>query len=160
MHILCDHYGDQINNIYQGDSTPAEAIISMLEQEVEFQDFFCTFDEVVKELNDQAKKQAQQKILKGEIKQKYIPQYLNTIKPTLSDVYSKMCSEGPVHNFPNNMKLLKLALLVPPSTSGVERGFSVMNLLVSPLLKSLSENNIDRLMRICLDGPNFSSRNN
>ena len=33
----------------------------MLEQEVEFQDFFCTFDEVVKELSDQAKKQAQQK---------------------------------------------------------------------------------------------------
>ena len=30
MHILCNHYGDQINDIYQGDSTPAEAIISML----------------------------------------------------------------------------------------------------------------------------------
>ena len=100
MHILCNHYGDQINDIYQGDSTPAEAIISTLEQEVEFLDFFCTFDEVVKELNDQAKKQAQQKVLKGEIKQKDIPEYLNTIKPTLSDVYSKMCSEGSFHNFP------------------------------------------------------------
>ena len=155
MHILCNHYGDKINDVYQGDSTPAEAIISTLEQEVEFQDFFCTFHEVVKELNDQAKKQAQQKVLKGEIKQKDIPEYLNTIKPTLSDLYSKMCSEGSVHNFPNNMKLLKLALLIPPLTSGVERGFSVMNLLVSPLLKSLSENNVDRLMRICLDGPKF-----
>ena len=155
MHILCNHNGDQINDVYQDDSTPAEAIISTLEQEVEFQDFFCTFDEVVKELNDQAKKQAQQKVLKGEIKQKDIPEYLNTIKPTLSDLYSKMCSEGSVHNFPNNMKLLKLALLIPPLTSGVERGFSVMNLLVSPLLKSLSENNVDRLMRICLDGPKF-----
>ena len=70
MHILCNHYGNQINNVYQGDSTPAEAIISMLEQEVGFQDFFCTFDKVVKELNDQTKKQAQQKVLKGEIKQK------------------------------------------------------------------------------------------
>ena len=87
MHNLCNHYGDQINDVYQGDSTPAEAIISTLEQEVEFQDFFCTFDEVVKELNDQAKKQAQQKVLKGEIKQKDIPEYLNTIKPTLSDIY-------------------------------------------------------------------------
>ena len=63
MHILCNHYGDKINDVYQGDSTPAEAIISTLEQEVEFQDFFCTFDEVAKELNDQAKKQAQQKVL-------------------------------------------------------------------------------------------------
>ena len=157
MHILCNHYGDQINDIYQGDSTPAEAIISTLEQEVEFQDFFCTFDEVIKELNDQAKKQAQQKVLKGEIIQKDIRTYLNTIKPTLSDIYSRMCSEGSVHNFLNNMKVLKFALLILPSSSGVERGFSIMNLFVSPLHKSLSENNIDRLMRICLDGPKFLS---
>ena len=101
----CASFADQINNVYQGDSTPAEAIISTLEQEFEFQDFFCTFDEVVKELNDQAKKQAQQKVFKGEIIHKGIPKYLNTIKPTLSDVYSRMCSEGSVHNFPNNMKV-------------------------------------------------------
>ena len=157
MHNLCNHYGDQINDVYQGDSTSAEAIISTLEQKVEFQDFICTFDEVVKELNNQAKKQPQQKVLKGEIKQKDVPAYLNTIKPTLSDVYSKMCYERSVHNFPNNMKLLKIALLITPSASGVERGFSVMNLLVSPLLKSLSKNNIDRPKRICLDGPKFLS---
>ena len=53
MHILCNHYGNQISDVYEGDSTPAEAITSTLEQEAEFQDFFCTFDEVVKELNDQ-----------------------------------------------------------------------------------------------------------
>ena len=122
MHILCNHYGNQTKDVYQGDSTPAEAIISTLEQKVEFQDFFCTFDEVIKELNDQAKKQAQQKVLKGEIKQKDIPEYLNTIKPTMSDIYSKTCSEGSVHNFQNNMEVLRLAL-IPPSTSGVERGF-------------------------------------
>ena len=34
-----------------------------------------------------------------------------------------------------------------------ERGFSVMNILVSPLRATLNENNVDRLMRICLDGP-------
>ena len=146
MHILCNHNGDQINDVYQDDSTPAEAIISTLEQEVEFQDFFCTFDEVVKELNDQAKKQAQQKVLKGEIKQKDIPEYLNTIKPTLSDLYSKMCSEGSVHNFPNNMKLLKLALLIPPSTSGVERGFPSWTFLCH-----LCVNLLARIILICDD---------
>ena len=55
------------------------------------------------------------------------------------------------------MKLLRLALLIPPSTTWVERGFSFMNLLVSSLGKSLSESNIDRLMRICLDGLKFLS---
>ena len=69
-----------------------------------------------------------------------------------------MCSEGSVHNFADKMKLLGLVLIIPPSTSGVEHGFSIMNLFVSPLCKSLSENNIDRLMHICLDGPEFLSK--
>ena len=46
MNVLCNHYGNQINNIYHSDPTPAKAVISMLEQEVEFQDCFCTFDQV------------------------------------------------------------------------------------------------------------------
>ena len=34
VNVLCNHYRNQINDIYQGDSTPAEAVISRLEQEV------------------------------------------------------------------------------------------------------------------------------
>ena len=100
MNILCNYYGNQINDVYQGDSTPAEAIISTLEQETEFQDFFCTFNEVIKELNDQAKKQAQQKVHKGEIKLD-MHKYLNTIRPTLSDICSRICSEGSARSFLN-----------------------------------------------------------
>ena len=48
MNVLCNHYGNQINNLYQGDSTPEEAIILTFEKDVELQAFFCTFDEVVK----------------------------------------------------------------------------------------------------------------
>ena len=47
MNVLCNHYRNQINDVYLSDSTPTEAIISMLEQEIEVQDFFCTFDEMV-----------------------------------------------------------------------------------------------------------------
>ena len=61
--------------------------LSVLEQDIEVQDFFCIFGEVAKELNDQCKKQSQQKVLKGKIKQKVIQEYLNTIKPTLSNKY-------------------------------------------------------------------------
>ena len=105
-----------------------------------------------------AKKQAQWKVFKGGIKQKDIPEYLNSTKLTLSDIYSKMCSEGYVHNFPNNLKLWRLALLIPPSTLVVEHDFSVMNLFLSPFCKSLRENNIDWLMHIRLDGPKFLSK--
>ena len=62
MNFLCNHCGNEINDAYQGDLPPAEAIRSTLKQEIEFRDFLCTFDELVKELNDQAKKQAQQKV--------------------------------------------------------------------------------------------------
>ena len=48
INVLCNRNGNRINDVYQGDSTTSEAFISTLEQEVEFQDFFFTFDEVVK----------------------------------------------------------------------------------------------------------------
>lgn len=51
------------------------------------------------------------------------------------------------------MHLFRISLLIPPSTANVERGFSVMNLLCTPLRSSLSENSLDRLMRICINGP-------
>ena len=56
------------------------------------------------------------------------------------------------------MKLLRLALLIPPSTSQVECGFSTISILPPPLRKSLNKNNIDQLMHIYLDGPKFLSQ--
>ena len=107
MNVLCNHYGNQTKNVYQDDSTSGEAIISMLKQEIKFQDFICTFDELAKELNDQARKQAQQKVLKGEIKQKDLRVFkYNQTKP--EQRISNMCSEAFTHIFSNNMKLLSI----------------------------------------------------
>ena len=64
MHIFCNHNGNQISDVYQGDSTPVQALISALEQEVEFQDFFYTFNEVNKELNDKQRNNPNRKFLK------------------------------------------------------------------------------------------------
>ena len=50
--------------------------------------------------------------------------------------------------FLETMKLFKYALLILPPTSGVECGFFLKNLLVSPFQKNLNESNLDRLMRI------------
>ena len=60
-----------------------------------------------------------------------------------------MCESGCLVRFTETMKLFKFALLVPPSTSGVEHGFSVMKLIISPLCTSLNQTNIDLFMRIC-----------
>ena len=64
-----------------------------------------------------------------------------------------MCFDGYQQQFPETMKSFTFALLIPPSMASVERGFSTMNLLISPLRTSLGEKNLDHMMRVCLDGP-------
>ena len=65
----------------------------------------------------------------------------------------QLVKAGALVRFPSTMMLHSLSLLMPTSTSGVERAFSVMNLLMPPLRTTLNENNVDRLMRMCLNGP-------
>ena len=153
LDILCDHYGVEITDVYEGDSRRAESVISAVEQKVERDDFFEEFDDTIVQLNEDVKKEARRKLSRGELKQSEMCEFVNSNKPTSSNIYTAMCKEGCARRFPNTMQLFKLALLIPPTTSGVERGFSVMNLLISPLRATLNERNVDRLMRICLDGP-------
>ena len=80
--------------------------------------------------------------------------YIAQHQPIPEDIYSTMCFDGYQRQFLETMKLFKFALLIPPSTANVERGFSTMNLLlIPPLRTSLGEKNLDRVMRVCLDGP-------
>ena len=47
------------------------------------------------------------------------------------------------------IKIIEMAALIPPSTAEVERSFSVMNLVSTPLRKRLSDENLCHCMRIC-----------
>ena len=47
------------------------------------------------------------------------------------------------------MKIIEIAALIPPSTAEVERSFSLMNLISTPLRKRLSAENLGHCMRIC-----------
>ena len=59
---------------------------------MELQDFICTFDELFKELNNQAKRQAQQKVLRGEIQQKDIHNIAqNNSRSTVIDHCNRVC---------------------------------------------------------------------
>ena len=51
--------------------------------------------------------------------------------------------------YPDITKLLKLAALIPPSTAEVERSFSLMNLILTPLRKRLLLENLSHCMHIC-----------
>ena len=49
--------------------------------------------------------------------------------------------------------MFKASLLISPSTSNVQQGFSIINLICTSLHSSLSESNLDRFIRIWINGP-------
>lgn len=53
----------------------------------------------------------------------------------------------------NILLLLELMLIMPTSTASVERGFSFMNRLCTPLRNRLNQVTLDSIMRICMEGP-------
>ena len=71
------------------------------------------------------------------LKSSGVGNYLQANKITFTDVYKYLAADGTLKNYSNMALLFKISLLIPPSTSNVERGFSVMNLLCTPL-KSFS----------------------
>lgn len=52
-----------------------------------------------------------------------------------------------------------LSLLIPSSTAAVERSFSLMNGLCTPLRNRLKTASLDAIMRICHKGPAEMSEN-
>ena len=46
-------------------------------------------------------------------------------------------------------KIIVMATLIPPSTAEVDRSFTLMNLISTPLCKRLSAENLGHCMRIC-----------
>ena len=132
-------------------------MISGQEQLIEAELFFSKFDDMKKQAIENLITEAKRLLTTQKLKQANMEEFLAKSQPTPGDVCSTMCLDGCLSRFPNTMKLIKFALLILKATSEDERGFSTMNLLVSPLRTSLNDANVDRLIRICLDGPsNFS----
>ena len=97
--------------------------------------------------------EANRKLRLNQLQREEMDSYIAQHRPIPEDIYSTMYFDGYQRQFPETMKLFKFALLISPSTANVERGFSTMNLLISPLRTSLGEKNLDRMMRVYLDGP-------
>ena len=94
---------------------------------------------------------ARRKLNCGEMNQEQMQLYITSNTPSSNDIYMQLVKAAALVRFPNTMKLHNLSLLILPSITGVERAFSVINLLVPPLRTPFNENNVDRLMQMCLD---------
>ena len=131
----------------------ANCLISKNDQQAEVQYFVIEFNETFEKLKANVLEEANRTLRLNQLKREEIESYIAQHRPIPEDIYSTMCFDGYQRQFSETMKLFKFALLIPPSTANVERGFSTMNLLISPLRTSLGKKNLDRMMRLCLDGP-------
>ena len=147
---LCAHYGISVNDSYEGQVTTAIPLLNPVHVASELKDFMAAFDVGVNFLNEKLKSAKQ---LGSERNLNEAKTFIETKKPTSTDVYKYLAADSSLMQFSNTATLFKTSLLIPPTTSNVERGFSVMNLICTPLRTSLSESTLDRFIRICINGP-------
>lgn len=83
-----------------------------------------------------------------------------TKMPTMSEVKVHMESTGAYTGiFPETFKLLNIILVLPVGTASVERSFSYMKLIKTRIRNSITDQNLGRLMRIAIEGPELSNVN-
>ena len=156
--VLVRHYGQPITDKHAGHTTTADPIINGSAAEAEAEsDFFESFDSAFELLSTKLKDEARNLVRAGKLKQADMHTFISERVPTSPQIYKFMAIDGSDRMYPNMMHLFRISMLIPPSTANVERGFSVMNLICSPLRSSLSENSLDNLMRMCLNGPDMLS---
>ena len=80
--------------------------------------------------------------------------------PTMQELSVRMMScHSYVGIFPEMFKLIQIILCLPVGTATVERSFSQMKMVKTRLRNRLSDENLPRLMRIAIEGPELESVN-
>ena len=79
-----------------------------------------------------------------------------TKSPTFQQLFEEMhSSEAYVGIFPETYTLINIMLTLPVGTATVERSFSQMKMIKTRLRNRLSDDNLARLMRIAIEGPDL-----
>ena len=77
-----------------------------------------------------------------------------TLKKRLAYTFEEVLKNWMGHSasvrHPAITRILNLAALIPPSTAEVERSFSLMNLISTPLRRRLNQESLGQCMRVCL----------
>ena len=117
------------------------------------EDFMEAFDNGVNFFNEKLKKSG--KHLSCERNLTEVKAFTQTKKTTSTDVYKYLAANGSLKQLPNIATLFKTSLLIPLILLNIERGFSGMNLICTPLR---TESKLDRFIRICINGPEIYSK--
>ena len=105
------------------------------------------FDRAFVKLNNRVTKDEKKLVTAKKLTTDDVENYIQSNKPMSTDVYKVLSCR---RNFKKSIftVLFKASLLISPSTSNVQQGFSIMNLICTSLRSSLSESNLDRFIRI------------
>ena len=74
-----------------------------------------------------------------------VEKYLDRNRMNTANLLHYLLQKGYREIFPNMMTLLELAAICPTTTAEVERGFSLMNLLCTPLRSSMLPKTLEYL---------------
>ena len=124
---------------YKNNTTTAISITDAVQTEVEYEDFMEEFDGVILTLNNNLNVNVMQLVSAKKLKSEEIKNYIWSHKPTTIDVYKFLAADRTLTNCSNIISLLKISVLIPPSTSNVEHDFSVMNLICMLLWSTLTK---------------------
>ena len=86
-------------------------------------------------------------ICKRELKAEDVENYKREHPLIPADIYKSMAQNS--HLYPDLMKFFKLSLLIPPSTTNVESGFSVLTIKYH---NSLTLSSLDKMMQLIFLG--------
>ena len=129
--VLKEHYGKTKVDTYDNHETQSASLISGREQLIDAEIRFSKFDDMKKQAIENLKTQVKRLITVQKLKQADMEEFLAKNQPNQEDVYSAMYLDGCLSRYPNTIKSFKFALLIRPTTSEDERGFSTVNLLIS-----------------------------
>ena len=118
--------------------------------------FFCDFDNAVKREEDSRNEDIRKLVAARKLKANDVQTYKEDHPVELDKVYAELMTDR--ESYPDLLKLLKYALLITPSTANVERGFSILTLLLTKQRNRLLPQNLDRLMRLNLLGYDFDDK--
>ncbi|XP_033729688.1 uncharacterized protein LOC117318867 [Pecten maximus] len=136
--VLCGHYGEPGEDIFQGHVTRCERDLDPDATEAEY----CAFKHQIKIMKRMKARNPQpSNSNEGDQVNNLLSMFLKVSgDPVLQESFPMMC------------KLLYLVNIIPASTASVERSFSQMALLKTPMRSRLSCKSINAIMRINIEG--------
>ena len=128
--VLLEFHGMPKSSTFKKETNMAVALINKENvTEDSIRSFFINFDNAISRAQDKLNAIIRELVRSKKHESHKVESYKEEHPVTLDKVFKDICMEK--YDYPELIKLVKFALLITPSTSNIEHGFSVLPLLVT-----------------------------